>query len=57
MDGSGRYELKPAKFTFLIDVPKSKIKGDPKPVVKGQIYDVHYCTGRSQCSGLSFSQR
>lgn len=57
MDGSGRYDLKPGKFTFLIDVPKSKIKGDPKPVVKGQIYDVQYCNGQSACSGLNFSQR
>lgn len=57
MDGSGRYELKPGRFTFLIDVPKSKIKGDPKPIVKGQIYDVTYCSGSGACSGLSFSPR
>lgn len=57
MDGKGRFELGSGRFTFLIDVPKSKIKGDPKPVVKGQIYDVHYCNGRKGCSGVEFSQR
>ncbi|MDT8925071.1 hypothetical protein RBE51_19975 [Pseudomonas taiwanensis] len=57
MNGSGRYELKPGKFTFLIDVPKHKLKGDPKPVVKGQIYDVHYCDGNGGCDGVTFSQR
>ncbi|MHD0644933.1 hypothetical protein ACYPKM_04860 [Pseudomonas aeruginosa] len=56
-DGSGRFELKPGSFTFTFDVPKSKIKGDPKPAVKGQIYDVHYCSGKSTCSGLEFSPR
>lgn len=57
MNGSGRYDLKSGTATFLIDVPKSKIKGDRKPVVKGQIYDVHYCGGRSTCSGQSYSPR
>ncbi|ASJ88620.1 hypothetical protein [Pseudomonas aeruginosa] len=55
--GSGRFDLKPGKMTYLIDVPKSKIKGDPKPVVKGQIYNVHYCTGEGPCSGVTYSQR
>lgn len=57
MDGGGNYDLKSGKFTFLIDVPKSKIKGDPKPVVKAQIYNVHYCTGRGPCAGAEFSPR
>lgn len=57
MDGSGRYDLEPGRIDFLIDVPKSKIKGDPKPQVKGQIYDVHYCDGSSPCRGVTFSRR
>jgi hypothetical protein len=58
-NGSGRFDLKSGTATYLIDVPKSKIKGNPKPVVKGQIYDVHYCSVRraAPCSGLSFSRR
>lgn len=57
MNGSGRYDLKSGRFDFLVDVPKSKIKGDPKPQVKGQIYDVHYCGGSSPCNGVTFSRR
>lgn len=57
MDGSGRYDLKPGRINFLVDVPKSKIKGDPKPQVKSQIYDVHYCDGSSPCHGVTFSMR
>lgn len=57
MDSSGHYDLKPGRINFFVDVPKSKIKGDPKPKVKGQIYDVHYCDGSSPCSGVTFSIR
>lgn len=57
MSGSGRYDLKPGRIDFLVDVPKSKIKGDPKPQVNGQIFDVHYCDGSSPCHGVTYSKR
>lgn len=39
----GNFELDPGTLTFLTVVPKSKIKGDPKPVAQSEIVNVsHY---------------
>lgn len=43
MDMTGHLNLKPGTVTIQFDVPKSKIKGDPKPVVTARVYDIHWC--------------
>lgn len=53
----GNFELASGTLTFLIDVPKSKIKGNPKPVVKTQIYNAHFCNVGTGCTGVSYSKR
>lgn len=57
LDRSGHFELHPGKVTFQFDVPKSKIKGDPKPVVTAQVFDFHFCPGDSECGGNSYTVR
>lgn len=54
-DMSGHYDLKPGSVTLQFDVPKGKIKGDPKPVVTAQVFDVHFCPGDSDCSGRRYT--
>lgn len=53
--GDGMYDLKPGSVTIQFDVPKSKIKGDPKPVVKAQVFDIHFCPGDPDCSGYRYT--
>ncbi len=45
----GIYDIKKGQVTFLIDVPKNKVKGDPKPQVKAQIFDLNWCGSKGPC--------
>lgn len=45
----GFYDLKDGKATFLVDVPKNRIKGDPRPQVKAQIFDLEWCGSKGAC--------
>ncbi|KJZ47621.1 hypothetical protein [Pseudomonas fluorescens] len=51
----GMYDLKPGKMTIQFDVPKSQIKGDPKPTIKAQIFDVHFCPDSPDCNGYRYT--
>lgn len=53
--GDGMYDLKPGSVTIQFDVPKSQIKGDPKPIVKAQVFDVHFCPGDPDCNGYRYT--
>lgn len=51
----GTYELTPDTVTIQFEVPKSKIKGDPTPVVAAQVFDVHFCPSDPDCSGYRYT--
>jgi len=53
--GDGMFDLKPGSVTIQFDVPKSQIKGDPKPVVKAQVFDIHFCPNDPDCSGYRYT--
>ncbi|WP_339506113.1 hypothetical protein [Pseudomonas sp. EA_15y_Pfl1_P102] len=56
MDGWGRFPLS-GSMTYSFKVPKSKIKGNPQPVVKAQIYDVIACDPSTGCTAKLYDRR
>lgn len=56
MDGYGMFSLG-GSMTYSFDVPKSKVKGNPQPVVKAQIYDVIPCNPNTGCTAKSYDRR
>jgi hypothetical protein len=49
-DSSGHFELASDSVTIQFDVPKSSIKGDPKPKVTAQVFDSHFCPDENVCA-------
>lgn len=56
MDGWGRFPLG-GTITYSFNVPKSKVKGNPQPLVKAQIYDVIPCDPSTGCTAKSYDRR
>lgn len=56
-DMLGHYDIKPGTVTLQFDVPKAKLKGDPKPVVTAQVFDSHFCPDDPDCNGRRYTAR
>ena len=56
MDGWGTFP-KGGSMTYSFTVAKKKIKGDPKPIVKAQIYDVIPCDPSTGCTAKKYDRR
>lgn len=56
MDGWGRFPLS-GSMTYSFNVPKHKVKGNPQPVVKAQIYDVIPCDPSTGCTAKTYDRR
>lgn len=56
MDGYGRFPIS-GSMTYSFNVPKHKVKGNPHPVVKAQIYDVIPCDPTTGCTDKTYDRR